>query len=269
MIVDLWVQSCPARRQTRERTLASLRESDVVDSFEVLEAPMVPHRRLGEFVWRSLRERAEAALAAARRQERILLIRLEDDVVVNRHLVHNVLTWPAVGESDFVCGTLFTMDGRWPGDMWWGAKPSGAFFRRDERVGCGQGWVFNARRVAELLPRIAAAERKLGRGPLFDDHLSAALFGWRPYYVHVPSLVNCHDGCLLSACGKRWPAGHFAHDTFRLNWRRDESRSSQEVRVAERLRSAQVALLKTDLLGPSNEQPRRPTREQRRSEKVR
>jgi hypothetical protein len=227
MTLDVWVQTCAGRKagqggvgDSLRRTLESLEQSDAASKYELLVAPMTPHERLGEFVWQSVQERARALCARTDPEETALLLRLEDDVIVNRHLLHNVATWPAVSEPDFVFGTLFTADGCWPEEMFWSTKPSGAVYRKDARIGHGQGWLLNARTVDAILERIPAARRKIGRRAVFDDELSQALFGWRPYYVHLPSLVNCHGGCLRRANGQRLLAGHFSHHSFELHFKR-------------------------------------------------
>jgi len=95
--VAVFVQTCPQRSSGVEETLKSVRESDIRDGFEVHTHPRgVPKCQF----FAELLEKMAACDAQ-------YVIRLEDDVLVNRHLVHNFLTWPALRDPLFGAGWLY------------------------------------------------------------------------------------------------------------------------------------------------------------------
>jgi hypothetical protein len=98
--VAVFVQTCPARRGLIGPTLASLRTSDARTIFEVLEHPDGQERC--RFYRSVLAAMADCGAGH--------VIRCEDDVIVNRHLVHNYLSWPALREPLFGCGWLYVSE---------------------------------------------------------------------------------------------------------------------------------------------------------------
>lgn len=101
----VWIHSCPARRHTRQAVARSLEASDVA-CFEMREAP--DHHRAGRRAvmrwWRA------QLIEQAKYPDDTVIVRLEDDILVNPHLAHNVLHWPALTASDFGIGSLFMTD---------------------------------------------------------------------------------------------------------------------------------------------------------------
>ena len=96
--VTVFVQTCPERDAHIAPTLESLRQSDA--EFKVLRQP--EDQRHCRFFLDVLREMASVNTR--------WVIRLEDDVLVSKHLVHNFLSWPALREPDFGVGWLFTSE---------------------------------------------------------------------------------------------------------------------------------------------------------------
>lgn len=96
--VTVIVQTCQERKKLLAPTLDSLLESDARDSFRVLLHPQ------GERHCRFFR----SVLIAMAAVSTPWVIRLEDDVLVNRHLLHNFLTWPALSDPRFGAGWLFS-----------------------------------------------------------------------------------------------------------------------------------------------------------------
>lgn len=98
--VTVIVQTCPDRRIAAVPTLDSLRASDVGDDFLVMEHPEGVERC--RFFRSVLVKMAEAPAE--------YVIRCEDDILVNRHLLHNFLTWPALREPMFGAGWLYVSE---------------------------------------------------------------------------------------------------------------------------------------------------------------
>jgi hypothetical protein len=105
--VTVIVQSCPERRQSREGTLASLRASDVGENFTVMEHPDKLPKCL--FFASVLDTMAKAPTP--------YVMRIEDDVLVNRHILHNFLTWRALHDPLFGAGWLYVSEAAYR-DVW-------------------------------------------------------------------------------------------------------------------------------------------------------
>jgi hypothetical protein len=66
-----------------------------------------------DYVWRvhppgiSIQEHLYASMRAGRDTGAELVLRFEDDVLVNRHILHNIRTWPALEDPRFGMGWLF------------------------------------------------------------------------------------------------------------------------------------------------------------------
>lgn len=98
--VTVIVQTCPARRQSREATLASLRVSDVGEDLSVMEHPEGVSKC--SFFASVLQAMASAPTP--------YVMRCEDDVLVNQHILHNFLTWPALDDPLFGAGWLYVSE---------------------------------------------------------------------------------------------------------------------------------------------------------------
>ena len=100
MKIHVVVQTCPERRELLPHVLDSVRASDI-DDFEVMEHPEgMPLQDFFLSVMRRLRDSGAD-----------YGIRMEDDVIVGKHILHNVRTWPALKEDDFGAGWLFASQG--------------------------------------------------------------------------------------------------------------------------------------------------------------
>jgi hypothetical protein len=210
-----WVHTCPLRdgSDLLKGTIDSVWASDARDDFEVwrhpdgLTSPQITswwHERL---------------LESATRGE--VIVRLEDDTDVSAHLKHNVLTWEALKEPDFLCGTLFT----------WDFLPVQKMCERNERglpylrVGLygAQGLVFRADRMALVVENIKKNSGRQMYHLDFDEVFFRAAYelGMR-VYVHEQSLVNGLPGNEKSAVhnGIFHPAGFYSHATFDKHWKR-------------------------------------------------
>ncbi len=98
--VAVFIQTCPARWLSASGTLESVRASDIGEDFNLLKHP--PNVPKCEFFAQVLRT---MAAAPAR-----YVMRLEDDVLVNRHILHNFLSWPALRDPLFGAGWLYVSE---------------------------------------------------------------------------------------------------------------------------------------------------------------
>ena len=100
--LSVFVQCPKALRPGFERCRASIEESDIGKNYEVvLQEPGV-----------GLIEHFVGLLRRMGRAKTELALRLEDDVIVNRFIVHNLTTWPAVHQARFLIGWAFDPGGR-------------------------------------------------------------------------------------------------------------------------------------------------------------
>jgi hypothetical protein len=92
--LGIFVQSHAGREPVLNGLRSSLEASDVGIEYTVMMHPP-GHTVVEHFL---------AVLAAMRDADTDLVLRLEDDAVVNRHVRHNLTTWPAIHRPDFGAG---------------------------------------------------------------------------------------------------------------------------------------------------------------------
>ncbi len=92
--LGVFVQTHAGREPVLSGLRNSLEASDVGSDYQVLVHPP----------GRSVVEHFHGVLAAMRDSDCDLVLRLEDDAVLNRHLRHNLTTWPAIHRPDFGAG---------------------------------------------------------------------------------------------------------------------------------------------------------------------
>lgn len=213
--VTVIVQGVP-NRPCWERTRATLEASDVGTRYELLlQPPGLPAR---QHCLNVLRRMAEAQTP--------LVLRLEDDAIVNRYLLHNLATWPVIHETRFGAGWGFS-----PGN--YGQHIYDHIFQRQHD---GNGRWVNAPQIhgavatlfwTSFMPAVltevervwskeTVAPRKLGQ----DIAMSRAVWKLgKRVCVHNPSLVEHKLG--QSTLGH---ITHPKHDTsngaFHPTWRR-------------------------------------------------
>lgn len=93
----IWVHTWHGRDELRQPTLASLDASDAAGRYEIMRQPEGVDRDV--FYMDTLRD-------IASRPGIGWMLRLEDDTVVNPHLLHNVCRWGAVHSARFGAGWL-------------------------------------------------------------------------------------------------------------------------------------------------------------------
>jgi hypothetical protein len=191
----VWVHTWWKRDGVRDATLRSLDASDAAGRYEVC--------RQGEdqckvhFFISTIQE-----MCSSGKYDWIL--RLEDDTIVNKHLIHNVCTWPVPHvEPKFGMGFLSVTDPvlKDSAHVGVGEKLKTPWRKYEKGVHFGGGILWEA---LTLAPRINRIKGCMCRTP---GHLSCAVCpstiffqdGLRSYW-HVPSLVRIdlkiprHDG---------------------------------------------------------------------------
>jgi len=189
-----WVQTTVHRDLTRHVALDSIRDSDVGDDFVLVRDP--ERRKSVREIMQWWRESMLAMRELALSEGKTFIVRLEDDILVNRHLRHNVASWPALKDPRFGMGSLFVPNYfQQRPDMLIKSHPSGEYFRNIPEMEGAQGQVFRTDLIASQLDRIGMAYIEKGY-PLeaevdFDVGITCAtwLCGRRTF-LHFPGLVD-------------------------------------------------------------------------------
>lgn len=217
--VAVVVQACPAPgRPGLERVRASIEASDIGTNYQLLfQPPELNIREHFSDAWRR-----GAATGAD------LILRLEDDVEVNRHILYNLATWEAVDDQRFGVGWAFDPGGmtRTTFDRRWGHSP-----RKDRwfnhSLAYSQAVVLRAQDVDWVL---AGCQRWFSQHPNSpceqDTALSEAVAAAGKYVaIHAPSLTE-HLIDMPSQLGHkhRFDKNSAAQSagTFAVNWRRGD-----------------------------------------------
>ncbi len=206
MKVAVFVQTCPQRRTDRLPTIESLRQSDVGDDFTVLEHPEDQDRRA--FFRHVLETMADCGADYA--------LRLEDDAVVNQHVLHNFSTWSALDDPLFGAGWLFVPEAALSVHF----KVSGGVKYR----ALSEMWAALA--VAIPVKYVPACIEELERSEKLDQDLILSRAVWREgkrCFFHEPSLAENRDP--PTAFGTKYlrgttPKHLFAGRTFSADWKR-------------------------------------------------
>lgn len=196
-MIPVFVQAAPGREEAWARSKASIEASDIGTNYERRENPPDVHMR--DHFMNLLREMSEC--------EADLMIRLEDDAIVNRHILHNVKTWPDVNLSDFGCGWLFApgrQKGRWDGS----------------HIHASIGVVFRKDRLPAIIQRCEKwFERRGGQ----EQDLALSRSVWlmeKRVYIHDPPLVE-HPLDVPSAMGHQHTILFgTTSGRFKIDWRR-------------------------------------------------
>lgn len=214
MKADVIIQSCPQRAATLRETIESVEASDIGHDYEVAMHPA--GMSLNDFFYAVLKRMSEATTE--------YVIRLEDDALVNRHILHNVLSWPAVQDPEFGGGWLFVPHGLM-GPSWFSAHrmtKNGEMYRTKFPLHSSVGYMFKT----ETLPKIIEAmhtydDDKRYNGGMMDFGVSLAIekLGLK-LFLHVPSLVE-HNLKIPSAMQHTYDSGTAtAGGLFKPDWRR-------------------------------------------------
>jgi hypothetical protein len=213
--ITIWVHTCPKRLGSLREIVASLDASDAKGRYQILTC----EEQGLENVERWTRETIKRLCKKTR-----FVLRLEDDVVVSPHLLHNVCNWPALGKAtDFGVGLLYLHrmyreDTRLKHLIRRDQVSGSAWFENDRICGA-QAVVYDAETywsIYDQLPLMTGAEMDVG--------ISFAVFeaGLRSY-VHTPDLVRESDVAKSSELRHKHGADHTS-STFDPEWIREPSK---------------------------------------------
>lgn len=210
--VTVVVQGAPGRERAWGRSRTSIERSDIGTEYERL---VHPEGLTGmQYFLSVLRRMAEAPTP--------LVLRLEDDALVNTYIRHNCGTWGAVRDARFGAGWLLTPGGvpildyiyqrhADRSERWWDR----------EHLHASVGVLLRTETIPALVGHIEAHPRPPnGRSIGQDMALSSAVYhAGKRIALHSPSLVEHPVG--------QSSLGHWAHPrhdtsngTFRPAWRR-------------------------------------------------
>lgn len=210
--VVVWVHTWHGRDRERNMTLRSLEESDVENGFEVMRQPPGVDRDV--FYVETLADLAD-------REDVEWMLRVEDDAVVNRHLLYNACTWEAVNDPLFGAGWLSVTNDMLADQAHCGLV-RGHRTREYHEAHFAGGVLMRTSILRELLPSI---EQRLGEGDpdrpgkRFAPGCALSNAVWRAglrVFYHLPSIV---------AIDLNLPTYHGGSQCFWLqpfdaNWRR-------------------------------------------------
>jgi hypothetical protein len=177
MLIDALMVSCPERDRVREETLESFRQSDWHPGPSVLvDAEQgVPSARRICSIW-------QKAIAYAERSAADLVLLVEDDIIVNRWLKHNVSHWRPVLERPhkWFYGSLYN-----PRVFRLRDDPMGAYFcAHPESVWGAQALLISPQTAAFIH---ANWNKYVGVPDCTMPQIAAEK---SPIFYHSPSLVN-------------------------------------------------------------------------------
>ncbi len=210
MDVEVVVQTVAGRENVLRKTRRSIENSDIGADYQVLLQP--PDATAREH-FLGILDRMQTASSE-------LVLRLEDDALVNRHILHNVRTWRAPADKRFGAGWMF---GSWhllrknPLDIIYNRRPDIWVTGSHASVG-----VLLRTRDVEWIR--AGCERYFAEtpGPLAQDMaLSDAVFkAGKMICVHNPPLVE-HRLDVPSSLGHPHNAlDHSTRGLFDPAWKR-------------------------------------------------
>ena len=189
--LEVFVLSAPGRDRAHELCFASIETSEVGHDYTVCENPtgVSPAEH-----WHATMQRAACAASS-------LVLVTEDDVLFNRHLVHNVLTWKWPYNPQFGAGWLYSPGGYRHGkDCWYDRHlvdwygSLGVLYRTEHLAAITErSWQLFQERYAPSSwdCAIAASVHQLGRGirqhgPPLIEHLwqLPSTWGYPQEYTH-------------------------------------------------------------------------------------
>lgn len=223
----VWVHTCPQRIDHLDELIGSLAASDVGEFDLRCHEPGLDFDAIKRW-WAE--QWVEAAQRAAERGASFVL-RLEDDIVVGRHLVHNVLSWPALGLPDFGVGILFLDDSMIAQlSAMEIESQTGAMRTRLDHSAFAQAQIVPTELCEPLANGSRRATEALRRSRVATDldfdcgftHVAHHL-GKRTY-LHVPSLVQTTALSNQSELTGEITRSHSARRTWKPEWRRPEGR---------------------------------------------
>lgn len=223
------VHTCPSRRKRLSPLKDSIAQSDLdINTIDWAEEPDGCS---------NFEKRLHYLTLLCRNARRApYVLRLEDDIIVNRHIMHNLVTWNATRQPDFAVGVLFVnhLLYQFPqSDDNHTDQTTGLVYREPTSTPWAQAHLYSSyhlipaaqRYFEELAEKFPSYYRELHRSALaFDWAITKAVgrMGLR-VYLHQPSLAQCTEvGDHRALSRKKVPVPHRAQD-FDQDWRRDGS----------------------------------------------
>jgi len=185
-------------RESHEKCFASIEVSDIGKNYTVCRHPEGMHKNDH---WR------ETHLLAAQSETDLVLV-LEDDVIVNRNILHNVSTWCWPKHKEFRAGWLMNVGARSGYDEW---------FEGNEWC-CTQGVVYRPSKLGKL---VDIAWERMKDGTPWDLAISWAANREGRIRTHVPSLVE-HLDHMPSVVGNQPGELRTSRGTFDEKWKRPD-----------------------------------------------
>lgn len=205
-----WVHTWHGRSSTqRAATLASLEASDASGRYQVSMQPENTHR--DDYYMDTLR-------AICDRTDTDYMLRLEDDVLVNKFLLHNVSKWSAPAHPRFGAGWLSTTRGLMADTT---NCPTLDGFRIREYKECffAGGVLMKLDVLRDVLPLVEVRLRAGGKDFSPGCALSNAV--WRKglrVFFHLPSIVAI-DMNIPAYHARRPEENDFDHQPYAQNWK--------------------------------------------------
>jgi hypothetical protein len=148
--------------------------------------------------------------AQARRAPYVL--RLEDDIIVNKHIIHNLCTWSALRDPVFGCGLMFTH----PDIAYKFSRNEYGLVTTEKNISYAQAQLFESKALVAATKRVwevYAVDGYVGSKidtvwSRYDGTITMALFMDRKRtYLHRPSLVDCSEVAKIDSIHSRRKGG--------------------------------------------------------------
>ena len=197
-MIEMYILTCPARKESLALTLAALKETDWGEEPTIMLDRIEGGSPTQQMINNSMRllERGRDGSA-----EYILFI--EDDVIFNRHLRHNLENWFPLKYGVCLVGTLYE-----------GANLPATCrnFREVHPGAIGGSQAIVIKR--DWIPSILAQWNKYPNFTLQDLRIYRSLLGTQQkLFCHSPNLVQHRPEV------STWGGGKHTSPTFDLNWR--------------------------------------------------
>jgi len=189
--------SCPERDELLKRTLAAFTATDWAS-----HSPMV-HIDTSNFARAQRRQEynSRAALKAALKTGTEFILFMEDDLIFNKSLYHNLCCWLPPRQEDLFLGSLYN-----PGIREWRrCKKDNYFVAEPDAVYGSQCFLMNRQVAKYLVEHWSEVEG------MQDIKISRLIARFAPIYYHTPSLVQ-HVGTQSVWGGRHHTAADFSED---------------------------------------------------------
>ena len=204
------VQTIPSREDSLEVTLKSLNDSDV-------EGYQVVSQRPSESRLDNLR----SSLLALQESGAPFGVRIEDDAIVSRYLIENLVLWPALGAEDFGGGWLFSSFLSSLQNCFVARGSCGENYRLSDSTVGGVGVVLTRSQIRFCLDHLSDLWKSSGHAQDVTMSLGIARAEKR-LYLHEPPLVehNVRFRSTLAPDREVDPGLHTTGGRFDAQWRR-------------------------------------------------